>query len=654
MAGDDLRDRLRALGYLNAPVDRFVLGAAAGRRSAVALAAGASARIGILAGVLLGPVAAAGLATKLPELITGVTDSLVVAAYLAAMFGLAAAIASFAMILLASALARSLATRPKFSARAQRVARLAGAVIFLACLAYLTLWWRAAVSTSSAPTMWSSAAALGVALVISVVLGHAVTVTALALVAHWVPARPDEATIPVRPSLFGRPALTLPLTAIAVIGAGLLLFAATPQDGAAASPPPPIHIVPTGERLLVIAIDGVDLAMLDRLRASSTLPNLSRLLSGATATLAPDSDRDPARVWTTIATGQVPERHGIGSLEARQVAGVGGRVQTASRIGTLIAGATDLVRLTRPVIASGNERRSPTFWEVAARTGLRSAVIHWWATWPAPAGVDDAGVVLSDRALLRLEQGGSIDAEIAPAGFYETLQREAAARKARVAALAAGVVPAGTPADVAALIERSALLDAAIADLATNAAIAAPTLAAGWGPLDLETIYLPGLDIAQHGLLAQGSGPAAATSVVAARIAAVEAYYGFLDRLIGTLDRGDRTVLLVTQPGRVSTPGPGLMALSGRAARADAAQAPRTDAPATAIAPTVLYALGLPVASDLASPFARQLFSDAFLAAHAARNIDSYGPRRFTPRVTTGKPLDQEMIERMRSLGYVR
>ena len=76
---DELRQRLRALGYLNAPVNRFVLGGAADRRSNVSLAASASARIGLIAGLLLGPAGAVGLLSKLPELITSTSDALVIA-----------------------------------------------------------------------------------------------------------------------------------------------------------------------------------------------------------------------------------------------------------------------------------------------------------------------------------------------------------------------------------------------------------------------------------------------------------------------------------------------------------------------------------------------------------------------------------------------
>ena len=619
-----------------------MLGGAANRRSAATLAAGASVRIGMLAGLLLGPAGAIGLASKLPELITSLTDALVMAAYLAVTFGVAAAIASFAVILPAGALARSLVRSTSFAVNARRVAAVAGTVIFLACLAYLTLWWRAAVTTSSAPTPLFSAAVLGVAVAISLVLGHVVMVTALAFVARLDPADAPSTTLgPGVP--FSSWNVTLPLAAVAFVGAAALLFAAAPGSPAVLSAPA-LTVVPTGERVLVIAIDGVDLALLARLRAAASMPAFSRLLDAGVATMPSDPDRDPARVWTTIATGQPPERHGINALEGRQLAGVEGRLRPTSRVGALVAGATDLIRLTRPSIASGSERRIPTFWEVAARAGLRTSVIQWWATWPASESGEDAGTVLSDRALLRLEQGGALDGEIAPAALYTSLERDWPARRDRARARAQAAVAADTPGDIASIIARSAALDATIADLSAEPAMA---------NVDLQVVYLPGLDIAQHGLFAvDGTAAAAAPSAMAARVRAIERYYQFLDGLLAGLTRGPRAVVLVTQPGRVAEPGPGLLALAGAPARTIATAPPETTS--TSVAATALYLLGVPVASDLAGRLPTLLIADSFLNAHPVRYVPTYGARHATPRRTTGQPLDQEMIDRMRSLGYVK
>ncbi len=99
---DDLRQRLRALGYLDAGVDRFVLASARDARAPWIIALFASLRIGGLAAILLGPASAIGLAARLPSLVTGPRDALFMAIYFAIFFGVAMAAAALVLSLLVS------------------------------------------------------------------------------------------------------------------------------------------------------------------------------------------------------------------------------------------------------------------------------------------------------------------------------------------------------------------------------------------------------------------------------------------------------------------------------------------------------------------------------------------------------------------------
>src|SRR5829696_1748676 len=92
---DNLRRQLRSLGYLDAGVDRFVLGPARGARRPVVIAALAALRVGLIAAVLLGPAAAVGISTRLPGLVTGSRDAAVVALYLGVLFGVVVSVLTF-------------------------------------------------------------------------------------------------------------------------------------------------------------------------------------------------------------------------------------------------------------------------------------------------------------------------------------------------------------------------------------------------------------------------------------------------------------------------------------------------------------------------------------------------------------------------------
>jgi hypothetical protein len=629
---DDLRQQLRSLGYLDAGLDRFVLAPAARDRRPLAIAWLASVRIGVLAALLLGPAAAIGVAARVPGLITGARDGFVVAAYLGLLFGAACSAAAFAISLIASLLVR----QPAISLRRRGLALAAGTAFTLACLAYLTLWWDASTFGAQASgwrSLWTMIP-LAFAAGISLLLGHLVTVTTLAVVvscnggvepAHGVP---------------GSSRLILAAAGGLTFCGALLLFSLTTRSDRPIADAPRLAVVSSGVRVRVIAIDGFDLRIASRLASAGRVPAIAALLDGATAVIRFGDTRDPARAWTTIATGQPPEVHAVHGLEIRRVAGVQGSFATNQRsgIGRALRDVTDLLRLTRPSLVSGSERRVKTFWEVATSAGLRTTVVNWWATWPAPA---DAGLVVSDRAALRLEKGGTLDAEIAPPGVYGSLRAVWPALRAGAAAHAARL-PDGTEMD--ALLRRSAELDAL--QIAITKEVAAPNV-------DLECTYLPGLDLVQYGLFGSTEAASASPASVAGRLAALDEYYVLLDALLGPAVgvSDDDLLLVITSPGRVTEPGPGLLLARGATVNARLRDG---EAQPTDVMPTILQALGVPLSRELAGRPLVELFAADFAQRYPVRQVSTYGVPSAPHADRRGEPLDQEMIDRLRSLGYVR
>jgi hypothetical protein len=305
-----------------------------------------------------------------------------------------------------------------------------------------------------------------------------------------------------------------------------------------------------------------------------------------------------------------------------------------------IDGVTDLLRLTTPSIATGTERRVKTIWEVAAGAGLRTAVVNWWATWPAPA---DAGIVVTDRATLRLERGGGLDAEIAPPGAYETLRARWPALRAAASAAAARVqTSSATRSPTGDTLRRSAELDAL--QLGITASITDATT-------DLACTYLPGLDLVQHALFA---GDGAQTAAAAAeRLAALEQYYVVLDTLLAPVlePAPGEIVFVVTGPGRVQQGSQGFIAAVGEVVNVRLKDG---SAQSTDVMPTVLHALGIPISRELAGRPVVEMFAAAFARRSPVREVSTYGSPTAKRAPRTGQPLDQEMVDRLRSLGYVR
>ncbi len=212
--------------------------------------------------------------------------------------------------------------------------------------------------------------------------------------------------------------------------AALAIIVATACGRAAADPPP----------VLVVGVDGAEWSVIERLWAEGRLPNLHRMADhGAALRLETIHHASPV-IWTSIATGVRPQNHGITDFAVPTAGG------------------------DQP--ASSTLRRVPALWNMATAAGRRSAVLGWWATWPAE---DINGVMVSDRALSPLNR------RVSPPAFLDRfLAIEAAARAA----------PGGFGGNEATRIQDQVMSSTAFE-------------LCGEG-FDLVLVYLRGIDIACH------------------------------------------------------------------------------------------------------------------------------------------------------------
>ena len=237
----------------------------------------------------------------------------------------------------------------------------------------------------------------------------------------------------------------------AVIGfAGLALIGlACRQAGFGSSAFPEL---PTRHRdrppVVVFGIDGADWDVIRKLWAEDRLPNLRRLAEEGTSAVLKTAYGASPVIWTTIATGRTPDDHGI----------------------------TDFVVATErgAVPVSSAVRRVPALWNMSSRAGLRTALLGWWASWPAE---EIEGVVVSDRAHLDL------DRIVHPASYLPAFRREREQARREHPGLG-GELPAP---DV--WMENGAFRDRIMAHEARH------LLGLGF---DLFLVYLRAVDIASH------------------------------------------------------------------------------------------------------------------------------------------------------------
>jgi len=150
-------------------------------------------------------------------------------------------------------------------------------------------------------------------------------------------------------------------------------------------------------RAVVIGIDGADWKVIDALALEGAMPNLMGLREagvwGPIETLR-DVPLSPV-IWTSLATGKKPTKHGVTWFLVDQPDG------------------------TRVPVRSYN-RKTLAIWNILADHGLSPAVVGWWASYPA----EDVGpgVIVSDalgfHGFGRTAREGDDGAKTHPAGLF--------------------------------------------------------------------------------------------------------------------------------------------------------------------------------------------------------------------------------------------
>lgn len=141
------------------------------------------------------------------------------------------------------------------------------------------------------------------------------------------------------------------------------------------APPPPARELPVS-RVLIVGIDGAAPQVVDAMLANGRLKNLRSIAERGV--YGPfKSERSPLspRVWTTMATGKTPEKHGIyGWVKA----------STSGNATTELFYSSD--------------RKGLALWNILSDAGKSVTVVNWLITYP-PEKI--RGVMISDHTIAR-------------------------------------------------------------------------------------------------------------------------------------------------------------------------------------------------------------------------------------------------------------
>ena len=401
-------------------------------------------------------------------------------------------------------------------------------------------------------------------------------------------------------------------------------------------------------RALLIGVDGASPKLVARLIDEGQLPNLAALAkrgaSGSARSLRPILS---PRIWTTMATGKLPEVHGIEHF-AHQ--GAGGP----------------------PKLYTSLDRKVPAVWNIAAHAGRRVGVVNWLMTQP-PEDVN--GVMISDHGApgalagrMNLAAGvvGAAPGRIANSG-KDFAYAHPPTWVPRFSALQVAEAPlvevpspfAGRSGPLWERLQLSYERDGMV----TRAALA---IEAEEQP-DLLMVYLNGVDAVSHLFWASlepvGDAPPEyrTTETIRERQrTALLGYYRYTDALVGALAArygAEDLVMVVSDHGfELARPGDKTAgvhfsdeAIDGIVYAAGGPIAPGSevaDMGVADVAPTLLAWLGLPVADDMTGSVASFLdVAPQRVASHDAVPI---------ARVEAGaSEADAEILDQLRALGYI-
>src|SRR5512135_1884758 len=384
--------------------------------------------------------------------------------------------------------------------------------------------------------------------------------------------------------------------------------------------------------LLVIGIEGASWDLLTTFASEGSLPTFARLLSeGAAGPLASLAPYDRAALWTSVATGKKPAKHGVVAAFRREA------LAGTFRVLPVVPGLGRLVPpFGRWVREDGVRRRSLTFWEILVARGHETAVLNW----PCSSPARDGPVLWATDRFFAGDTGA--DAARPPE----------AARRARLfrvspegldRPLARALAPDGLPEGPA----RREPLAAAARDLSV---VGASLGALPAGPDNVAALVLSGL--ATPARLFGGAGDArywglASPEGAEARESALKAYYRFLDDTLADVlgrEGRDRTVCLFAPVGwgpptsaeavvrflrgRAPESGPdasrdGFVILAGAGVRSGVRL---TSAGVLDLAPTLLVLAGEPLARDMDGRLLAEAFDERFAESSSVPVVTTFEP----------------------------
>jgi len=433
----------------------------------------------------------------------------------------------------------------------------------------------------------------------------------------------------------------------------------------------------TGKRVFVFGFDGATWKVLDELIAAGRMPNLAALAArGRTFDLETIRPTFSPIIWTSVATGKTRFQHGIHDVVQSALPG-GVTVPRSIERTAFLTKTTGVLfrflnaqRLIRLTSYRSSQVRATSVFEAASEAGLPTTQIEWYVSWPARKL---SRVNVSDRFHLQGPGMEPLPGAVDPDSTNAELRRWV-------------VTPDQVPVqDILALADMQSMspdqqmkwADARkpfvnemrinlARDLTTrNVAIDLLRRDPDWR---LFGVYFRAVDVSHHLTWkyrgAEGEAPELAANADLRLRTVVDRSHELMDRIVGDVLAyvpADAVILMLSDHGFEDRYGHSRAPVGFAIAAGDPIMpsSGRGKIAIYEIAPTIAFLLGLPAADDLEAAPRTDVFDPLFVAAHSVPSIPTWeregrwaGEETFESGI--GEGMDEEEVDRLRAIGYIR
>ena len=441
-----------------------------------------------------------------------------------------------------------------------------------------------------------------------------------------------------------------------------------------------INHQPTDVKVALIGIDGMWWRVIDPLLEQDRLPNLKTLMEngsyGQLATICPTFS---AAIWTSISTGKLPDKHGVTSFLVWKFPWSG--FTLPCHITPKITAEIDWMKHELIIVAPMTNQflDATPIWDMLTDGGSTVGTVNWWVSWPA-SRVN--GFVVTDHCLYNKEyitenfkrKEGDTPYDIYPQELLDELIGFSRSPDDLSEEEVRRFINITDPSflDEFYAIDTYDYLD--IAYMASMFKYSYPEDATFAGATrylietrqpDLLCVYMDGVDSMEHQYLRYHFWEQHPDKLLPQNIERyrdlINNYYIYMDEVVGSFmevadpntifiiisDHGFDEFMLPTGHYNHMNAPPGVFICSGPGIKQNN---PIEGAHICDITPTILHALGYPVAED----FDGKVLTDIFVEQNPVNTIPTYETGRRGSHQLMQSDIDEAYKDKLRALGYTQ